>query len=168
MILLRKPTPTAVREFLRAQARLGLTYAAAGATAATPPAGYDVDHVRTRLGDGEEVFTAARAALTRWEHFRLGWLEPWPADTPIREGEVVALLARLMGLWWLNAARVVYVVDRQGPTTAFGFAYGTLPDHAETGEERFLVEWDRAGGGVCYDTLAFSRPHHPTALLGYP
>jgi uncharacterized protein (UPF0548 family) len=52
--------------------------------------------------------------------------------------------------------------------TAFGFAYGTLPGHAESGEERFLVEWDRAGGDVWYDLLAFSRPRHVLARLGYP
>ena len=50
----------------------------------------------------------------------------------------------LLGLWWLNACRIVYVVDEAGPVTKFGFAYGTLPGHAGTGEERFLVEWDRA------------------------
>ena len=50
----------------------------------------------------------------------------------------------------------------------FGFAYGTLPGHAESGEERFLVEWDRADDAVWYDILAFSRPRHPLARLGYP
>ncbi len=50
----------------------------------------------------------------------------------------------------------------------YGFAYGTLPDHAETGEERFLVEWDRMSGEVWYDILAFSRPHVVLTRLGYP
>jgi uncharacterized protein (UPF0548 family) len=27
-----------------------------------------------------------------------------------------------------------------GPVRRFGFAYGTLPDHVESGEERFTVE----------------------------
>lgn len=48
----------------------------------------------------------------------------------------------------------------------FGFAYGTLPRHVEQGEERFLVE--RVGDEVFYDILAFSRPRHPSARLGYP
>jgi uncharacterized protein (UPF0548 family) len=114
------------------------------------------------------VFTAARAALTRWEQFQLGWLESWPRDAPIREGEPVAVLARYLGLWWLNACRVVSVIDRDGPVRCLGFAYGTLPGHAATGEERFLVEWDREEGGVWYDILAFSRPHQFLARLGYP
>src|SRR5262245_7438794 len=43
---LRKPSASAVREFLAAQARLDLTYPAVGATAAAPPPGYAVDHTR--------------------------------------------------------------------------------------------------------------------------
>jgi uncharacterized protein (UPF0548 family) len=62
---------------------------------------------------------------------------------------------------------IVYVVDEPGPLQRFGFAYGTLPGHAGTGEERFLVEWDRASGEVWYDILAFSRPHQFLSHLGY-
>lgn len=168
MILLRKPSPAQVREFLDGQARLALTYAAAGATAATPPAGYVVDHTRARLGEGERAFAAARAALLRWEQFRLGWVEALPGDTPLEAGATVAVLARSLGLWWLNAARVVYAVNDDAPIRRFGFAYGTLPDHVETCEERFLVEWDRRDGGVWYDILAFSRPRHVLTRVAYP
>jgi uncharacterized protein (UPF0548 family) len=56
----------------------------------------------------------------------------------------------------------------QRPVKRHGFAYGTLPGHAESGEEWFLVEWDRTDGGVCYDILAFSRPQQILARLGYP
>ena len=55
------------------------------------------------------------AALQRWEQFRLGWVEAWPADTPIRAGEVVAVLARSLGLWWLNTCRIVYQQSRPQP-----------------------------------------------------
>jgi uncharacterized protein (UPF0548 family) len=139
-----------------------------GATTTNPPAGYVVDHTRIRLGAGEKVFAIARAALERWQQFRLGWLEASPEDTPIKEGQVVAILARSIGLWWLNACRIVIVVDEDGPVKRFGFAYGTLPDHVGSGEERFLVEWDRAGDSVWYDILAFSQPRHFLARLGYP
>jgi uncharacterized protein (UPF0548 family) len=168
MLLLRRPTAETIRVFLAAQAGLNLTYTAVGATATTPPAGYVVDHTRILLGEGERVFVAARAALERWQQFRLGWLEAVPEDTPMEEGQVVAILARSLGLWWLNACRIVAVVNEDGPVRRFGFAYGTLPDHAGSGEERFLVEWDRAAGGVWYDILAFSRPRHVLARLGYP
>lgn len=164
MLSFRKPSAAAIRSFLDRQSRLGLTYAAVGATAAVPPPGYDVDHTRIKLGEGDAVFQAAKDALRRWEQFRLGWVEAWPADTPIRAGEAVAVVARAVGLWWLNACRIVYVVDEG---RRFGFAYGTLTDHAGTGEERFLIEQD-ADGGVWYDILAFSRPHQLLTRLGYP
>jgi uncharacterized protein (UPF0548 family) len=126
-----------------------------------------VDHTRIKLGDGEEVFTKAKAALARWEQFRLGWVEAWSPETPLRTGEVVAVIARRFGLWWLSTCRIVYVVDEAEPISRFGFAYGTLPDHAGTGEERFLVEWDRQSGEVCYEILAFSRPNWLVTRLGY-
>lgn len=168
MLLLRKPSPSIIRDFLAVQSRLDLTYAAVGATAAVPPSGYIVDHTRIRLGEGESVYQAAQNALERWEQFRLGWLEAWSPDTPIKTGEVVAVVARAIGLWWLNACRIVYDISEIEPVRRFGFAYGTLPDHVGTGEERFLVEWDRADNSVWYDILAFSRPNHMLARLGYP
>jgi uncharacterized protein (UPF0548 family) len=168
MLSLRRPTAETIEEFLAAQAKLGFTYPAVGATATVPPGGYTVDHTRIKLGEGEAVFSAARAALGRRDQFRLGWLEACPPEGPIEAGAVVALLARSLGLWWLNACRVVYVVDEGGPIRRFGFANGTLPGHGATGEERFLIEWDRASGAVWYDILAFSRPHQLFARLGSP
>jgi uncharacterized protein (UPF0548 family) len=77
-------------------------------------------------------------------------------------------MGRAVGVWWLNACRVVYAVVETGPVSRFGFAYGTLPGHVESGEERFLIEWDRGDDGVWYDILAFSRPNHLLTRLGYP
>lgn len=165
---LRKPDAESIRQFRQAQAKLGFSYSAVGATANVPPAGYVVDHTRMQLGNGEGIFEAAKSALCRWEHFHLGWVAASPIETPIEAGEVVAVLGRVLGLWWLNACRIVYVVDEVGPITRFGFAYGTLPGHAESGEERFLIEWDRADDCVCYDILAFSRPNYVVTKLAYP
>jgi uncharacterized protein (UPF0548 family) len=106
--------------------------------------------------------------VERWQLFHLGWLEASPEDAPIKEGQVVAILARPLGLWWLNACRIVTVVNENGPLQRFGFAYGTLPDHAGSGEECFLVEWDREDDNVWYDILSFSRPRRFLARLGYP
>jgi len=165
MIRFRCPTPAALDAFRAAQAELPFTYPSVGSTATTPPPGYTVDRTRVQLGEGEAVFRAARAALERWEQFNLGWVKALPTDLPLRAGEVVAVVARLVGVWWVNACRIVYAVDEP---TRFGFAYGTLPDHAESGEERFLVEWDQTTDAVWYDIVAFSRPRHPLARLGYP
>jgi uncharacterized protein (UPF0548 family) len=78
------------------------------------------------------------------------------------------VMGQAIGIWRLNACRIVYVVDEAGATSKFGFAYGTLPGHVESGEERFLVEWDRGDDAVWYDILAFSRPNHILPRLGYP
>ncbi|NBO93467.1 MAG: DUF1990 domain-containing protein [Planctomycetia bacterium] len=167
MLLLRKPTIERIQAFLEVQSRLDLTYSAVGATVKIPPTDYVLDHTRMRLGAGEKVFDAAKAALQRWQQFRLGWLEACPQHTPIQEGQAVAILGQSLGLWWLNACRIVVVVDQDGPVKRFGFAYGTLPGHVGSGEERFLIEWDRSTDSVFYDILAFSRPHHFLARLGY-
>jgi uncharacterized protein (UPF0548 family) len=157
-----------MQRLLSQQAQLPFTYAPTGATATTPPAGYVVDHTRVILGEGEQCFESAKTALRRWDHFRLGWVQTWPPNVPLRDGEVVAVVARKMCLWWLNTCRIVYTVDESGPLCKFGFAYGTLPEHAESGEERFLVQWDRQTGDVWYDILAFSRPHQLLPRLAYP
>lgn len=168
MLSLRKPSAESIRRFLAAQANLPFTYSDVGGTATLPPGGYVLDHTRVKLGDGERAFQAAKEALSRWEQFHLGWIVAAPVETPIRPGEVVAVMGRVLGLWWINACRIVYVVDQPGPISQFGFAYGTLPGHVESGEERFLVEWNHDDNSVWYDILAFSKPNHILARLGYP
>jgi uncharacterized protein (UPF0548 family) len=168
LLSFRKPSVDALRRFMAAQAKLPYTYEAVGATADTPPAGYVVDRTRTKLGEGEPVFRSAITAFRRWDQFRLGWVEAWSPDTPIQPGEVVAVIGRAIGVWWLNACRIVYIVDESGPISKFGFAYGTLPGHVESGEERFLIEWNRGDNTVWFDIVAFSRPNHFLTRFGYP
>lgn len=168
MILLRKPSPDTIQRFISRQARLAFTYSGVGSTATKPPAGYTVDHTRISLGVGEHAFEAGKSVLRCWGHFQLRWVEALPRDTPIQQDATVAVIARAMGVWWLNAARIVYVLDESTPIRRWGFAYGTLPDHAESGEERFMIEWNRTDDSVWYDILAFSRPRHVLARMGYP
>lgn len=100
--------------------------------------------------------------------FNMPWLQLcWPT-APIRVGTEVAVLVRHFGFFSLNACRIVYVVDNDAETKRFGFGYGTLQEHAESGEERFTVEWNQASDKVSYDILAFSRPRKRLARLGYP
>ncbi|HEX2475720.1 MAG TPA: DUF1990 domain-containing protein [Lacipirellulaceae bacterium] len=167
MLTVRKPGIELRRRFREFQSKLDFTYADVGATAAAPPESYTIDRTRIALGEGETVFRSGRRGLERWEQFRLGWLEVWPPETPIRAGETVVVAAHVFGLWSLNAARIVYAIDESSNSISrFGFAYGTLPGHVETGEERFLVEWDKSDNRVWYDILAFSRPRHLLARLG--
>lgn len=160
----RRPTDAVITKFLQAQSQLDFTYCETGTTAATPPADYVVDHTRVGLGTGDQVFARAKQGLAGWKQFDLGWLHAFPATAPIRSGEVVAVVARAWGVWSMNAARIVYVVDEP---RRFGFAYGTLPGHVERGEERFLIEIGD-DGAVWFDIKAFSRPRHFLTKLGYP
>jgi uncharacterized protein (UPF0548 family) len=164
MWTLARPDAEQVARFLAGQRELTYSYPAVGATRhdAAPP-GFAVDHNRQRLGRGDDVFARACAALRGWRMFPAGWTAIEPR-APIVAGAVVGVLVRTLGVWWWNAARIVYVLDEPG---RFGFAYGTLPGHAESGEERFLVE-QRADGEVWYDLRAFSRPRHWLARLGHP
>jgi uncharacterized protein (UPF0548 family) len=163
VIFFRKPSTNALQQIIAAQSALDYTYPGVGATQAGGPAppGYVVDHTRVELGHGSSTFDRARTALSRWAQFKLSWLEAFPDDTPIRSGETVIVLAHAFGAWWTNAARIVYTIDDTNESlTRFGFAYGTLPDHVESGEERFLIEWDRRADQVWFDILAFSFPRH--------
>lgn len=167
MILFRKPGRPFIDDFIARQSREPFNYPHVGRTREEPPPGYVVDHNRVQLGEGEAVFTAACRALECWQMFNLGWVQLcWP-DAPIQEGTTVAILVNLYGIWWLNASRIVYPIDETAPIRRYGFAYGTLTDHAESGEERFSVEW-REDDTVWYDLLAFSRPHHILARIGRP
>jgi uncharacterized protein (UPF0548 family) len=142
-----------------------------GATADSQPlpAGYKLDHTRVSLGSGAATFEHACTALRRWEQFRLGWCDAFPGDTPLHVGQTVVVVARVLVSWWTNAARIVYTINESTDAVSrFGFAYGTLPGHVESGEERFLVEWDRATDQIFYDIRAFSRPRHILSRLGYP
>ena len=168
MVSLQKPSVDSMRRFIAEQAKLDFSYSAVGASAATPPAGFVVDRTRIKLGEGEAVYESASAALRRWDHFRLGWVDVWSPETPLEAGEVVAVMGRALGLWWLNCCRIVYVVNETGPIRKFGFAYGTLPGHVESGEERFVIEWNQGDNSVWYDILAFSRPSQVLIRLGSP
>ena len=164
MFRISEPSEQDAVEFVSSQRNLPFTYAEVGATNATPPSGYRVDHNRIRLGEGESTFGRAVEALKSWRQFDLGWLQIVPRGVVIEVGATVAVKARAFGTWSLNATRVVYVIDEP---RRWGFAYGTLPDHVERGEERFLIEW-LDDDSVWYDIFAFSRPQHPLVRLSFP
>ncbi|MGB3634384.1 MAG: DUF1990 domain-containing protein [Rubrobacteraceae bacterium] len=167
LFLLKKPSDTRIDEFLRLQHNEPFSYEEVGTSweGASNMDGYVVDHNRVRLGTGEEVFARAKEALRDWRMFGLGWVRIcWP-DTRIEVGNTVAVLGNHYGFWSLNACRIVYLIEEDAETRRFGFAYGTLPEHAESGEERFTVEWNR-DDEVWYDIYAFSKPNSALARLG--
>jgi uncharacterized protein (UPF0548 family) len=166
MFLLREPSAEAVARFVAAQRGLPFSYPEVGATKTIAPSGYTVDHNRIRLGEGEKTYSRAVSALQTWKQFDLGWVTIVPLQTTLEVNAVVAVKAHTFGLWSLNACRVIYLIEEKADAkAAFGFAYGTLPDHVECGEERFTVEWLN-DNSVWYDIYAFSRPLHPLAKVG--
>lgn len=164
-MMLSKPSAERIRAFIATEHRRPFSYAAVGQTRREEPvSGFDNDCNFIELGKGEAVWAAAKEAIARWKMFPGGWACIAPDNTPIREGETVAMSARVMGLWWLNSCRIVYVWDDK---QHYGFAYGTLPGHVECGEELFMVE-KTADGVVRYVIKAFSRPRFWMARLAYP
>jgi uncharacterized protein (UPF0548 family) len=107
-------------------------------------------------------------SIREWQMFSMPWVRLYWPTSPIEAGTTVAVSVNHFGFYSLNFARIVYTVNEDGPVCRFGFAYGTLEEHAERGEERFTVEWDRSKNQVWYNILAFSRPNKTLARLGYP
>ncbi|MEK6282864.1 MAG: DUF1990 domain-containing protein [Acidobacteriota bacterium] len=169
LLYLRKPSDETVRQFISGQCDLPFSYSEVGSTqTGSQPSGYTVDHNRIKLGAGATTYRRAADALRSWKHFDLGWVKVLPAGAAVEVGTTVAVRARTLGLWSLNACRIVYLLGEHPEFKArFGFAYGTLPAHAECGEERFTIEW-RKDDSVWYDIYAFSRPQHPLVRLAYP
>jgi uncharacterized protein (UPF0548 family) len=161
---IKEPSDKDVAKFISGQRNLEFTYPEVGATNTTPPFGYKIDHNRIQLGHGEATYMRAVEALKKWQQFDLGWVTVVPRGVVVEVGATVAVKARAFGTWSLSAARVVYVIDEP---RRYGFAYGTLPDHVECGEERFTIEW-LADNSVWYDILAFSKPRHPLVRLSAP
>ena len=169
MILLREPSDAHIERFLDSQRSLPFSYPEVGASREGAPPGYPINHRRGRLGTGPETFARATRALRGWKMYELGWTKLcWP-EVPITEGTVVGVLGRHFGVWSLNACRIAYVIEEEGPQLKrYGFAFGTLPGHVERGEERFTVEWNRADDSVSYEVFAFARPAHPLTKAGPP
>lgn len=172
MYSLSKPSHVEIERFLAEQRALPYSYTAVGATrtdlADAALRSYAVDHHRLRLGTGAADFERACAAVRRWTMFEMPWIELCSRTAPIEPGTTVAILVHACGAWSLNASRIVYRIDESGAVARFGFAYGTLPEHAESGEERFLVEWRRADDSVWYDLCAFSRPNQLVSRVARP
>lgn len=172
MFLFSKPTERQIRRFLddcQEDVFSYPSYAETGASRREAPPGYTVDHNRFLLGYGGTCFERAVGCLRRWKMFEVGWTELLDPGTAIEVGATVGILVRHFGFYSLNAARVVYCFDeeREGIHRT-GFSYGTLREHAEQGEERFSIEWNRRDDRVTYDLFAFSLPRHVLARLGYP
>jgi uncharacterized protein (UPF0548 family) len=169
MLSLRKPGKERIDQWLDEQQQRELNYPEIGGS--RDPSllrGYNIDHYSIQLGQGEAAYERAVAAVRELHMWDFDWIQLcWPTR-PIAVGTVLATLTRQMGVWFLNACRIVYVIEEDQPRHRFGFAFGTIAGHIERGEERFLVEWRPEDDSVWYEILAFSRPAHWLLNLGYP
>ena len=170
MFLITKPTEESIKRFIAEQKGCQLSYSEVGATRnENAPESFTLDHNRVQIGTGRESFERAIEAVQSWKMFDLGWTKLHFDNTPIEVGQTVAILIKHFGFWSLNAAQIVYVIDEASDEIEkFGFAYGTLTEHGEQGEERFSVEYHKQDESVWYDLYAFSQPNHILARLGYP
>ena len=180
MFLLRRPSPADIDRFLDRSRRLPLSYAPPGILN-EPSAGRRVYEQAVVIGRGEADFQHARAALLSWKHFNLGWVEAFPDRPRIEAGTNVAVLIRHLGFWSLNGARVLHFADRTDDSLPGGgshvpvierksvaFTYGTLTNHAESGEELFEVFVEPRSGDVIYKIRAVSWAQSPVARIGQP
>jgi uncharacterized protein (UPF0548 family) len=167
MFLLRRPSETQVARFLRNSRNLPLSYGPIGLVRERPESGGFDEAVRA-IGSGQQDFERARAALLDWRQFDTGWVQTFPPHAPVEPGTIVAVLIRHFGFWSLNGARVLYRIADQGERPVCGFAYGTLTNHAESGEELFEVFLDPASDAVMYRIRAISRPQTLLTWIGQP
>ncbi len=169
MFLIAEPNEESIAQFLESQKGKPFSYTEVGVSRnGNAPNSYNVDHNRVRLGTGRAAFDRAIEAVQSWKMFDLTWTRLYRNDTPLEVGATVVILIKHFGFWSVNAAQIVYVFEENNAVEKFGFAYGTLTEHGERGEERFSVEYHKAEEAVWYDLYAFSRPNHFLAKFGYP
>ena len=146
---------------LNDRAALPLTYAEVGATAGPLPAGYHHIEKSAVIGRGRRRFEEAAAKGMQWGMLRGAGLRVEATSDIAAVGSEVIVHLGLVGA----PCRVVYVVDEPDRR---GFAYGTLPGHAECGEERFAVRFDPSTDEVFAEVVAFSRHATWWSRLGSP
>ena len=159
---LRGSTRKRASEFASALASMELTYDAVGSTADASLGSNQNEQVRV-LGNGAVDFAAASDGLRRWVCHRGAGLDVL-TETELIVGSDVLIVLPVVAFDVRIACRIVETVDSP---TAFGFAYGTLPMHPESGEERFVVTL-QPDGSVVFSITYFSTARHPLARLGGP
>ena len=168
MFTLFEPSGAQIEDFLSRQKDLPFSYSEVGASQTTIPSDYPINHHRIQLGSGADAFARAKNAIQNWTMYKLSWTQLYPIDAPVAVDGVVCVVVNHGFCWSLNSCRIIYIIEENGERERFGFAFGTLPGHSEEGEERFTIEWCHADDSVWFELLAFARPHHILAKIGFP
>jgi uncharacterized protein (UPF0548 family) len=141
------------------------TYSDVGATlAGKRPDRFHHDRYETMLSQGPETFQRAVTGLKTWKAHRLPGMRVFPDHQEITTGATVVVTLGTPIVALALPCRIVSVIDGQ---TRWGFAYGTLPDHPEEGEEAFTVSMS-PDQSVRFEIEAFSRPDDPLVRLSGP
>jgi uncharacterized protein (UPF0548 family) len=139
-----------------------LTYPRSAMDGDHPPTGYR--HVEESLRLHRRDFDGAARDLLGWQvHDRAG-LRVQASGTAAHLDTVVELRLGVGPLAIRIPCRVVEVIDEPDRK---GFAYGTLPGHPESGEERFVLE-RQPDGCIRFTISAVSRHATLLARLGGP
>lgn len=191
MFVLQRPTPQQLERLLHEAGQMTLSYEPVGMAYGSAPPGFRVEEAGGVLGSGDQVFAKAARAFDRWREFDLGWVDSYPSDAPLQAGTNVLVIAQHFGFYSVNACRILYRLGVGGPDGGVGgpqsgdpsgrdpnpapasrrvtgFAYGTLTQHAEAGEEIFELSLDETSGEVAYRIRAVSRERALLAKLGFP
>lgn len=170
MFSIGQPSSERIARYLSGKTGLPLTYPELGMTAwQTAPAGYVIDRNRVKLGQGRSTFDRAVAALQGWEHFNVGWARVADPRLPLEKESTNAVISWLPPVAVTCACRIVYTINStEASVETFGFAYGTLPDHPECGEERFTIQWNKDDDSVWYELYALSKPGLLLVRATYP
>jgi uncharacterized protein (UPF0548 family) len=141
-----------------------LTYDHLGSTLALDGLRPSVRVFARVLGCGDARFAAAVDAVRTWVPHRGIGARVHPAGQAVTLGSNVLIELRLGPLYVVAPDRIVAVTDEPA---RFGFTYGTLPGHAERGEETFLIE-RQTDGTVTATVRVDARPATLPARLAAP
>lgn len=123
-----------------------------------PAGGMESDTLVVALGSGEDCWERAKSGLDRWAHFDLGWANIATGGVAPEPGLNVLIFAAVLGVHVTSGCRVLSThATNDGATTRYGFVYGSLDSHLESGEELFEVIRDE-GGHVTYRIDVMARP----------
>ena len=161
---INKPSDAYLNRYLEQQKTKAFSYRELGKSKEKSIKKYNNDYHFQVIGKGDIVWENAKALLRNWKQFPMGWTALYTKEKSIKTGDVVAVLFNLLGIWWINSARIVYVFDEPN---RFGFAYGTLEGHVEKGEECFWLE-KNDNQEIIYHIKAFSLPAHLLVWMAYP
>ena len=166
MFLLHRPSAEGRRTVPLGSRGLPLSYEPVG-LARERRDGFTLDEQVASWAPATRCLSARPTRSSSGDSSISGGSSSFPNRRSTSPGTVVAVMVRHLGFWSLNGCRVVYQIGVPGDRE-FGCAYGTLTNHAESGEEIFQVSIRPETGEVSYTIRAVSKPRATLARLGYP